>query len=102
MDVTTQGARPYELQSQPIQNLSERAIGEVFDVARNELQLARLEFDEKARVGMQAAQSFGLASIALVVALGSLAAAIVVGLASVMTLWSAMLAVAVIFGIIAL
>jgi uncharacterized membrane protein YqjE len=102
MDVTTQGARPYELQSQPIQNLSERAIGEVFDVARNELQLARLEFDEKARAGMRAGQSFGLASIALVVALGSLAAAIVVGLASVMTLWSAMLAVAVIFGIIAL
>ena len=31
MDISTQGTRAYELKSQPIQNLSERAIAEVFD-----------------------------------------------------------------------
>lgn len=102
MDISTQGTRAYELRSQPIQSLSERAIAEVFDVVRTELQQARIEFDEKARAGIRAGQSLGLASICLIVALGTVAAAIVVGLAEIMALWVATLVVAVIFGVVAL
>jgi len=102
MDTSTQGTRAYELKSQPIQNLSERAIAEMFDLVRNELQLARVEFDEKARAGVRAGQSLGVATICLVVALGAVGAAIGLGLSQTMTPWAAALVVAAIFGIVAL
>ncbi len=101
MDTSTQGTRAYELKSQPIQNLSERAIAEVFDLVRTELQFARVEFDEKARAGVRAGQSVGLASLCLVVALGALAAAVTIGLSQLVALWLAALVVAALFGIVA-
>jgi Flp pilus assembly protein TadB len=98
---TFEGTHAYELRSQPLQNLSERALAELFALVRSEVQVARVEIEEKARLGAAAGQSLGIAAVFLVIALFALSAALVAGLSTVVAPWLAALFVAILAGVIA-
>jgi len=99
MDVNTQGTRAYELQAQPISNLSERAMAEIFDVARGELEGVRAQLFTRTDGAVAAFRAYTLAGSTLVVALGALGVAVVVGLSSVVALWLAASIVAILFAL---
>jgi hypothetical protein len=97
-----QGTRAYELRSQPLQNLSQRAMAELFAVVRSEIELGRLELDEKARAGANAGRSFGLATLFLLLAAASLSAAILAGLTTFAPFWVAALILGLAYAIVAI
>jgi len=97
---TTEGTHAYELRSQPLQNLSERMIADLFTLVRSELQVARLEIDEKARVAFAAGRALTFATAFAVLAMLALGASIVAGLSMLIPVWLSALIVAVVAALI--
>jgi len=96
-----EATHPYELRAQPMQNLSQRAIAELYTVVRSEVQLARLELDEKTDAALRGGRSFAFAGVFLVLALLAASAAAVSLLTSVLPIWAAALILAAGYGVIA-
>jgi uncharacterized membrane protein YqjE len=99
---TVEGTHAYELNAQPVHNLSQRLIGEVFVLVRSEVELAMLEIESKAQAGLAAGKDLGLAAALTVAALVSLGVAVGAALALAMPVWLAALIVAVLYAVPAL
>jgi uncharacterized membrane protein YqjE len=94
---TTEQAHPYELGAQPMQNLSQRALTELFSLIRADLQLARVELETKTLAAFRAGRSIVWATSFFVLALMALSAAVLAGLATLVPLWLSALIVAAVY-----
>ena len=95
----TETAHPYELGAQPMQNLSQRALTELFSLIRADLQLARVELETKTLAAFRAGRSIVWATSFFVLALVALSAAVLAGLATIVPLWLSALIVAGVYAI---
>jgi hypothetical protein len=96
---TTEQPRPYELGAQPLQNLSQRAIAELFSLIRADLQLARLEVETKTLAAFRAGRSIVWATSFFVLAFVALSTAVLAGLATIVPLWLSALIVAAVYAV---
>lgn len=96
---TTEQPRPYELGAQPLQNLSQRAIAELFSLIRADLQLARLEVETKTLAAFRAGRSIVWATSFFVLAFVALSTAVLAGLSTIVPLWLSALIVAAVYAV---
>jgi|HubBroStandDraft_4_1064222.scaffolds.fasta_scaffold00011_57 hypothetical protein len=88
--------RPYELRAQPTKTLLQRLYRDVSDLAKEEIELTKIEVHERAGILSVATRGFAFAAFCGVVGVGALATFAIAALAYVVTVWLAALIVAVV------
>jgi MFS family permease len=92
---------PEALRERPIGDLVKQLAGQTSTLVRQELDLAKAEMAEKARVAGKGAGMLGGAAVVGLLAAGALTACLILALSEVMDAWLAALIVAVVLGAVA-
>jgi hypothetical protein len=99
--MTAHDTPPDELRERPVGDLVKQLTAQTSTLVRQELDLAKAEMSEKARVAGKGAGLLGGAAAVGLLAAGALTACLILVLSEAMDAWLAALIVAVVFGAVA-